>query len=46
MYTVSWGLHEAQMLSYLKLGRYKLGILMNFNVRALRDGIKRLVLNL
>ena len=35
--------HEAQMLSYLRLGGYKLGLLMNFNVVVLRDGIKRMV---
>ncbi len=35
---------EAQILSYMKLGKYKLGILMNFNSRLLRDGIKRYIL--
>ena len=39
-------LHEAQLLSYLKLGGYKLGILLNFNVEVMRQGIKRVVLNL
>ncbi|OOQ58624.1 GxxExxY protein [Mucilaginibacter pedocola] len=33
--------HTAQTLTYLKLGDYKLGILMNFNVVKLKDGIKR-----
>jgi GxxExxY protein len=33
--------HLAQMLTYLKLGRFKLGLLMNFNVVRLKDGIKR-----
>jgi GxxExxY protein len=33
--------HTAQTLTYLKLGNYKLGILMNFNVIKLKDGIKR-----
>jgi GxxExxY protein len=38
--------HDAQMLTYLKLTGCKLGLLLNFNVQKLRDGIKRLVLNL
>jgi GxxExxY protein len=33
----------AQLLSYLKLGRYKLGYLINFNVPHLKDGIRRVV---
>jgi GxxExxY protein len=36
-------LHQAQLLSYLKLGGYKLGFLLNFNCVHMRDGIKRLV---
>ena len=36
--------HRAQLLSYLKLGGFRLGYLMNFNVKHLKDGIKRLVL--
>lgn len=36
-------LHEAQLLSYLKLGGYKLGLLINFNTLRLKDGIKRMV---
>lgn len=36
-------IHEAQLLTYLKLYRRPLGLLMNFNVPALKDGIKRLV---
>ncbi|MGH7794583.1 MAG: GxxExxY protein [Candidatus Binatia bacterium] len=36
-------IHDAQLLSYLKLGGYKLGLLINFNVLHLKDGIKRLV---
>jgi len=39
-------IHEAQTLTYLKLTGCKLGLLLNFNVIRLRDGIKRLVLNL
>jgi GxxExxY protein len=38
--------HGAQLLSYLKLGNYKLGFLLNFNVVHMKDGIKRIVNNL
>ena len=38
--------HEAQILTYLKLGGYKLGLLINFNVSLLKNGIKRFVNNL
>ncbi len=34
--------HEAQLLTYLKLGGYRLGLLINFRVPLLRDGITRL----
>jgi GxxExxY protein len=34
-------LYDAQILSYLKLGRKKIGLLINFNVVLLKDGIKR-----
>jgi GxxExxY protein len=34
-------IHEAQLLSYLKLGGWKLGLLINFNVPVLKDGIRR-----
>lgn len=37
-------LHLSQVLTYLKLGNYKLGYLLNFNVRHMREGIKRVVL--
>ena len=37
-------IHEAQLLTYLKLGGYRVGLLMNFNVAVLKDGVKRLVL--
>jgi GxxExxY protein len=36
-------MHQAQLLSYLKLGGYKVGLLINFHARSLREGIKRLV---
>jgi len=36
-------LHLAQVLTYLKLSDKKLGLLINFNVTSLKDGIKRLV---
>jgi GxxExxY protein len=35
--------HFAQTLTYMKLGNYKLGLLINFNVSLLKNGIKRLV---
>jgi len=35
--------HLAQTLTYIKLGNYKLGLLMNFNVVLLKDGIKRVI---
>ena len=35
-------IHEAQVISYLKLSEKKIGLLINFNVKLLRDGIKRL----
>jgi GxxExxY protein len=34
--------HLAQTLTYMKLGNYKLGLLINFNVYMLKDGIKRI----
>ena len=36
-------IHEAQLLSYLKLSGCKVGLLINFNVKVLKDGIRRLV---
>src|SRR4051812_25107751 len=36
--------HEAQVLTYLKLLNKRLGILINFNVKLIKDGIKRIVL--
>ena len=37
-------IHEAQLLTYLKLAGIKTGLLINFNVKRLKDGIKRMVL--
>ncbi len=37
-------LHEAQLLTYLKLGGWHVGLLINFNVPVLKDGIKRRML--
>ncbi len=39
-------IHEAQLLTYLKLSEKQLGFLMNWNVILMRDGIKRMVNNL
>ncbi len=39
-------LHQAQVLSYLKLSGCKVGLLINFNVKVLKDGVRRLVNNL
>ncbi len=36
--------HRAQVLTYLKLGGWKMGLLINFNVPVLKDGVARLVL--
>jgi GxxExxY protein len=38
--------HEAQLMTYLRLGGWEIGLLINFNVIMLKDGIKRRVLNL
>jgi len=37
--------HQAQLLSYLKLSEKKLGFLINFNVALIKDGFKRMVNN-
>jgi GxxExxY protein len=36
--------HEAQLLTYLKLSKTHVGLLINFNVPLLKDGVKRMVL--
>jgi GxxExxY protein len=38
------GIHEAQLLTYMKLAGVETGLLMNFNVTTLKNGIKRFVL--
>lgn len=37
-------IHEAQVLTYLKLTKQRLGLLLNFNVVSMQDGIKRVAL--
>lgn len=37
-------IHEAQLLSYMRLSKTHTGLLINFNVRLLKDGLKRMVL--
>ena len=37
-------IHHAQVMSYLKITQNTLGLLINFNVEVLRDGIKRIIL--
>jgi GxxExxY protein len=39
-------IHEAQLLTYLRLGGWTVGLLINFNVEVLKNGIRRRVLNL
>ena len=39
-------IHRAQLLSYLKLSGCKVGLLINFNVKVLKNGIRRMVLGL
>ena len=38
------GIHQAQLLTYMKLSGVKVGLLINFNVEILKTGIKRFVL--
>jgi GxxExxY protein len=37
-------IHEAQLLTYMKLAQVRIGLLLNFNVLLLKDGIKRMML--
>ena len=37
-------LHEAQLMTYLRLSNLRLGLLINFNVQLIKDGIKRMVM--
>ena len=37
-------IHQAQILTYLRLSRISVGLLMNFNVAVLKEGIRRIVL--
>ena len=37
-------IHEAQLLTYMKLSHIRIGLLINFNARLLKNGIKRIVL--
>jgi len=37
-------IHQAQLLTYMKLSGISIGLLMNFNVKYLKNGIKRMVL--
>lgn len=39
-------IHDAQLLSYLKIGGWKIGLLINFNVELLKQGLRRRVLRL
>jgi GxxExxY protein len=39
-------IHDAQLLTYLRLGHWNIGLLINFNVPVLKDGIRRRVLGL
>jgi len=36
-------IHVSQVISYLKLSKVRVGLLMNFNVTRLKDGLKRIV---
>ena len=38
-------IHSAQLITYLKLGDWSVGLLINFNVTVLKTGIKRIVNN-
>jgi GxxExxY protein len=36
-------IHEAQLLTYLRLAKFRLGLLLNFNAKTLREGLRRFV---
>ncbi|MCP4697505.1 MAG: GxxExxY protein, partial [Gammaproteobacteria bacterium] len=36
--------HEAQLLTYLKLGGWRIGLLINFNVALLKEGVRRRIM--
>lgn len=36
-------IHKAQLLSYLKLAKLRVGLLINFNKKLIKDGIKRII---
>jgi GxxExxY protein len=36
--------HLAQLMTYMKLSKWRIGFLINFNVRSLKDGIKRMII--
>jgi len=38
------GIHEAQLLTYMKLAKVEVGLIINFNVAVLKEGLKRFVL--
>lgn len=37
-------IHDAQLLTYLRLGGWRVGLLINFNVVVLKDGIRRKIM--
>jgi GxxExxY protein len=39
-------IHQAQLMTYLKLGKWTVGLLINFNIPVLKKGIRRVVLGL
>ena len=39
-------IHEAQTLTYMRLGGWQIGLILNFNVTVLKNGVKRLVYKL
>ena len=37
-------IHESQLLTYLRIGKHRIGLLINFNTISLKDGLRRCVL--